>query len=177
MRNKKGEEYATVLALKDRLSKLLCGHVVPNKGASVEWVVSQALRDLQKMGHANSVTLRSDGEPALVDLLNQIAERRPGTTLVEHSVRDSRSNGFIERGVQSLEELVRLYKIDLERRIKFQILVGSNVFAWMVEHAADMYNKKLVASDGKTAYERLKGKKHHGVFGKICKRIMFRAQG
>ena len=67
-----------VLALKDRLSKLLCGHVVPNKGASAEWVISQANRDLQKMGHSNSVTLRSDGEPALVDLLNKIAEKRPG---------------------------------------------------------------------------------------------------
>ena len=61
LRNKKGEEYAAVLALKDRLLKLLCGHVVPNKGASTEWVISQAIRDLQKMGHSNSVTLRSDG--------------------------------------------------------------------------------------------------------------------
>jgi hypothetical protein len=40
-----------------------------------------------------------------------------------------------------------------------------------------MYNKKLVASDGKTAFERLKRKKHHGVFVKFCKKIMFRVQG
>ena len=164
LRNRKGEEYATVLALKDRLSKLLCGHVVPNKGASVEWVISQALRDLQKMGHSNSVILRSDGEPALVDLLNQIAERRAGTTVVEHSDLDSKANGFIERGIQSLEELARLYKIDLERRIGTKIGVHSNVFAWLVEHATDMYNKKLIAANGKTAYERLKRKKHHGIF-------------
>jgi hypothetical protein len=129
------------------------------------------------MGHSNSVTLRSDGEPALVDLLNKIAEKRLGIIVVEHSVRDSKANGIIERGVRSLEELVRLYIIDLERRIGREIVVSSNVFTWLVEHAADMYNKKLIASDGKTAYERLKGKKHHGVFAIFCKRVMFRVQG
>jgi hypothetical protein len=40
-----------------------------------------------------------------------------------------------------------------------------------------MDNKKLIASDGKTAYERLKKKKHNGVFAKFGKRIMFRVQG
>jgi hypothetical protein len=53
-------------------------------------------------------------------------------------VRDSKANGFIERGVRSLEELVRLYKIDLERRIGRQIAVNSNVFC-MVSRARSRY--------------------------------------
>ena len=48
LRNKKGEEYASVLVLKDRKSKLMGSHVVPNKGASTEWVVKQSIRDLEK---------------------------------------------------------------------------------------------------------------------------------
>ena len=68
LRNKKGEDYVSVVALKDKRSKLLASHVVPNKGASSEWVVQQCLRDLEKMGHANMVILRSDSEPALMDL-------------------------------------------------------------------------------------------------------------
>ena len=38
-RNKRGEEYAAVLVSKDRRSTILGGHVVPNKGASTEWVI------------------------------------------------------------------------------------------------------------------------------------------
>ena len=33
---------------------------------------------------------------------------------------------------------------------------------WMVEHVADILNKFKVGHDGRTAYERLKGKKYKG---------------
>ena len=39
-----------------------------------------------------------------------------------------------------------------------------------------MANKKLVGIDGKTAYERLKGKRHHGEFLEICMNVMNRVQ-
>ena len=177
LRNGRGQEYAPVLASKDRRSKLLCAHVVPNKGASAEWVISQSMRDIVKMGHSSSVVLRSDGEPALVDLLGQVALQRQGVTVIEHAVKDSKSNGFIERGIQSLEEMVRVYKLDIEKRIGMQVKVSSNVFAWMVEYAADMINKKIIGEDGKTAYERLKLKKHHGEFVKFGAKVMYRVQG
>ena len=32
-------------------------------------------------------------------------------------------------------------------------------------------------TDGKTAYERLKGKRHHGEFVRFCSRVMYRVQG
>ena len=110
LRNKKGEEYAATLVLRDRRSKILSAHVVPNKGASVEWVIRQTLRDLEKFGHAGKVLIRSDGEPALVDLISEIANLRKGITLVEHTPPvDSEANGFIERGIQTVEEMVRVY--------------------------------------------------------------------
>ena len=61
--------------------------------------------------------------------------------------------------------------------MQVRIPVSSAVLAWLVEYAADMYNKCLVAADGKTAYERLKLKKHHGTFAKFGSRIMYRVQG
>ena len=85
--------------------KLLMSHVVPCKGADQEWVVAQTLRDLERLGHHGDIVLRSDGEPALVDLMKEIAKDRGNRrTVIEHSAPgDSQGNGFIERGVRSVE--------------------------------------------------------------------------
>ena len=55
----------------------MSAHVVPNKGASVEWVIRQTLRDLEKLGHTGRVLIRSDGEPALVDLVSAGSDLKP----------------------------------------------------------------------------------------------------
>ena len=130
---KKGQEYASTLVTRDRRSKVLNAHVVPNKGASVEWVIRQSLRDFENKCHSGRVLIRSDGEPALVDLINEIANLRKGITFVEHTPPgDSKANGFIERGIQTVEEMVRVYKLDLEKRIGEQLDVYPNMFAWLV---------------------------------------------
>ena len=120
LRNEAGGEYAATLVLKNRRSRILAAHVVPNQGASAKWIVKQVVRDLEKMGHISSVqiNLRSDQEPAIIDLLRHVAMMRPGVTLIENPrSRDSQSNGFIERGIQSIEGAVRLLKFDIEERI------------------------------------------------------------
>ena len=160
MRNAAGESCAPTLVAKDKRTKLLMSHVVPCKGADQEWVVAQALRDLDHLGHHGDLVLRSDGEPALLDLVREIAKGRGNRrSIIEHSPPgDSKGNGFIERGVRSVEEMTRTLKLDLERRLGARLEVNHGAFPWLVEHATDLINKFLVAKDGRTAYERLKGK-------------------
>jgi hypothetical protein len=70
-----GDSVATIVG-KDDLSKMSISHVVPRKGADHEWVVKQLVRDLQRMGHHGRLVLHSDQEPALVDLLSEVAKMR-----------------------------------------------------------------------------------------------------
>ena len=59
--------------------------------------------------------------------------------LLEHSpVADSQSNGLIERGIRSVEEMTRVILFDLSSRVGSPISVQSPVFPWIVEHAADL---------------------------------------
>ena len=89
------------------------------------------------------------------------------TAIIEHSsVHDSKSNGLVERGVQSFEKIFRTHKLDLERKVGKGVDVHLPVMAWLAEHVADMYNKSQVYEDGKTAYEKLRGKK--GTKAKCC---------
>ena len=75
---------------------MVSAHVVPLKGA--------------RLGHCGQVTLKSDQEAAIVDVLREIANLRGSRgTLLEHSpVADSQSNDLIGRGIRSDEEMTRM---------------------------------------------------------------------
>ena len=81
----------------------MSAHVVPLKGAVRDWV-------LERLGLCGQVTLKSDQEPAIVDVLREIANHRGSRgMLLEHlPVADSQSNEFIERGIRSVEEMTRV---------------------------------------------------------------------
>ena len=82
-----------------------------------------------------------------------------GHTIIEHSpVGDSQSNGFVERTVRSFEELLRTHKLVLDQRMKTTVKLSSAAGAWLVEYVADVYIKCHVGPDGKTPFERIKGK-------------------
>ena len=127
---------------------------------NVDMVAEKIKQDIEDMGHREEVTLKSDQEPALLDLVNAIGRVRGGVTHKEKAkARDSQSNGVAERAVQSVEGMVRTMKIDLEEKLGTQVPCAHPIMSWMVEHAAETLNRYLVGEDGKTAYERLRGKK------------------
>ena len=179
LRNRKAEESTPVLVSKDRGTSMIGAHVVPCKGAETEWVQQQIVRDLQKVGHYGRVVLKSDQEPAIVDVLKAAAKlRSPAETVIEHSrVEDSKTNGFIERGVRSFEEQLRVMKLDLEARIGEKLEVDTRMMAWLVEHSTDILNKFQVSRDGKTSYERLKGRKYNGEVLPFGQPVMLRTTG
>ena len=82
-------DYISMLVGRDRRTNMLLTHVVPMKGACVEWLIPQVVRDLERLGYYNMVTLKSDGEHALVDVMRAVAQARGDTrrTVLEFSLR------------------------------------------------------------------------------------------
>ena len=74
-------------------------------------------------------------------------------------VGSSQSNGFIERAIQDEEGQIRTIKLDLESHIRSKIPSSHDIVPWLAEYAAVLMNRGQVGADGKTQYERLKGKK------------------
>ena len=179
MRHQPGSESAKILVSKDRATRMVSAHVVPLKGAVIDWVIQQCARDLERLGYYGQVTLKFDQEVAIVDVLREIANLRGSRgTLLEHSpVADSQSNGLIERGIRSVEEMTRVLLFDLSSRVKSPISVHSPVFPWIVEHATDILNKCHVSSDGKILHERLKKRPHRGELLPFGTAVMFRVAG
>ena len=60
---------------------------------------------------------------------------------------------------QQLEDLVRTCKSAIEARIDCKLRSDHPLLRWIVEHAANVYNKYAVSPEGKTPYASLHGKK------------------
>ena len=69
MRDQPGMESAKILISKDRATCMVSAPVVPLKGAVLDWVIQQCARDLVRLGHYGQITLKSDQEPAIEDML------------------------------------------------------------------------------------------------------------
>ena len=65
------------------------------------------------------VVFRTDGELAILDHMGEVARLRGDLpTVLEHGAPgDSQSNGFVERAIRSVEDMIRTHKLALEEKI------------------------------------------------------------
>ena len=150
-----------ILIVKDRESRMIMSSVAPVKGTRDDFVAKRVRAFIRELGLEHvKLTLKGDQEPAIQDLMNEVARiRRPAATMIEEApVGESQSNGVIERGVQTAEGQIRVLKDALESRIESKIPAEHSVIAWLVEFAGVLVNRYEVGHDGKTSYERLHGK-------------------
>ena len=108
--------------------------------------------------------VKSDQEPTIKEVVNDVGKLRAagggGKFVIENSpVGASASNGVIERGIQSITGQARVLLDRLEAKWKSKIPYAHPILCYIVEYAASLLNRFEVGHDGKTSYERCKGKK------------------
>ena len=166
-----------IVIAKDYSSKSVMASVVPVKGASNEFPAKRINALIREIGlEGQDLVLRSDEEPALQDLLAEVGRRHISTkTFYEVSpVGSSASNGVAERGVQTVEGQIRVLKDAFETRVGAQIPSNHNILAWSVEFAGTVVNRYEVGRDGKTPFERLRGKQSRLIGLEFCEKVNFR---
>ena len=137
--------------------------------------VNAIVQALRRMGHHGALELRTDGEPSLLELMRNVAEKRGGQTLLQRSpAYDSQSNGRVERAVRGVEELSRVLKIDFEARLNDTISVHDALFAWLIRHAVMCLNIRQVRNDGRTSFERQHGRPYRSEFQPFGARVLFK---
>ena len=171
------EKTRCIVVAKELDSKYLMSSVVPVKGGDHEFPARRLCAFLRELGlEHQDLTLKSDQEPAIKDLLQGVSKQRlPARTFFEESpVGASASNGVIERGNQTVEGQIRVLKDALEMRIKQKLPSDHNILTWLVEFAAVLVNRYEVGHDGKTPYERLRGKQSNLLGLEFGEKLHFR---
>ena len=152
----------TVLVGRERVTGMTMASVVPVKGTSGQFAAMKVLEFIRECGAAETeIILKSDQEPAIEALVADVVKTRGAKiTMVEKSpVGSSGSNGVVERGVQSVEGMIRTLRSACEARLGIKIKPEEKIVIFMAEYAAYLVNRLEVGKDGKTAYERCRGKK------------------
>ena len=143
--------------------------VVPSKSTG-RFVAERLCAFMKELGIEHlDVVAKSDQEPSIKKLVESVGRHRAegaGRWITEFSpAGKSASNGVIERRIQSVQRHVRVLLDALEARWKRTIGTDECILAWLVEWAAHSLNRLEIGNDGRTSYERCKGKqaKHPGI--------------
>ena len=174
MRDDEVAENVTVINVKEKNTKMFSAHVVRKKGNENE-EAARIIKDIEKMGSIGRIIVKTDQENSILAVAKEIKRLRKEETILEASkIYDSQSNGVAERAVQSVECQARTILIALQKRLEVKAPVTHKIVTWLVEHAADMLNKFAVGPDGRTAFERIKGKKYRGEVVEFGRKILYR---
>jgi hypothetical protein len=155
-------ETIAMLVVRERQSRMTLATAVPSKSTG-KFVVDRVMAFMKEIGIENlDVIAKSDQEPAIKHLIDEIGKAKAefgGRWVVVSSPVDSHaSNGVVERAIQSVEGQVRVLRSCLEEKWGVKLSSKHAVIPWIMEHAAYVLNRFEVGHDGRTAYERCKGK-------------------
>ena len=83
-------------------------------------------------------------------------------------------NGVAERSVPTVDGQIRVLKDASETRVGTPIPSNHNILAWLVEFAGTVTNRYEVGRDGKTPFERLRGKQSRLIGLEFSEKVNFR---
>ena len=152
----------TVLVGRERVTGMTMASVVPVKGTMGQFAVMKVLDFIKECGAAEAeIILKTDQEPAIDALMADVVKTRGAaiTVLEKSPVGSSGSNGTVERAVQAVEGLMRTLRSACEERTNIKIKPDDKLVIFMAEYASYLLNRLEVGKDGKTAYERCRGKR------------------
>jgi hypothetical protein len=149
--------HTPTLVMFDSESRSIYAYAAVRKGHN-EHLCRQIVHDLDNLGYKELV-LKSDQEPAMLTLVEIVKASWNGDAALENSpIRESEANGAVERAIQTWEGQVRTLKDALEYRLSCTIPPDHPIMTWMVEYAASLIRRCLLTTDGRTPYEKIKGR-------------------
>ena len=104
--------------------------------------------------------MKCDGEKSIVALRDAIASFHGGEVIPEGPAKgESQSNGLVEEAGKTVRGFTRVFKEQLEEKTNTKLEPDDVILQWMIRWAAMNTSRFLVGKDGRTGYERRRGRK------------------
>ena len=95
----------------------------------------------------------------------------------ESPVGEHKSNGEVENAAQIVQSQLRTLRLGLQSRYRTRLRSDHPVMPWVIKHAALLINICKVGEDGRTAWERRKGKNFNRQLPEIGECVWFLRAG
>ena len=129
-----------------------------------KWLIRDLSEEMRVWGHqggvGGKVILKSDNEKSLTKFRDELGKYHGGEVIPENPAKgESQSNGAAEEAGKTVRGFVRVFKEQLEDKANIKISGEDTVVQWMIRWAAMSCSRYLVGKDGRTGYERRRGRR------------------
>ena len=87
---------------------------------------------------------------------------------------ESPSNGNVEEAGKTTRSILKVFKDMIDTKIREEVPSDSQVMQWLVRWAAMLYSRFKVGADGKSSYERQKGRKCKQEVLPFAEKVMYK---
>ena len=133
------------------------------EGNEMEWLIKDMDDELKGWGHpggaGDRLIMKSDGEAAMVAVREALAKYHGSISPEQPPKGESQANGVVEEAGKTVRGLVKVMKDQMEDKAQVKIGESDEIMHWLVRWAAMVHSRFQKGTDGKTAYERQKGRK------------------
>ena len=141
------------------------------------YALAVALEAIKFTGRTRLIIM-SDQEYEVMNLVDMIRDSRPHEIAVINTPEgSSASAGGIERANYEVEKQIRTLRSRLKENHGESVGLDHKMLPYLVRHCAWLITHYQVKSDGKTPYERLRGRPYQGQVAEFAEVVHFRDPG
>ena len=134
------------------------------KESELDWLIKDMSLELKAWGHngglGGHIIMKSDGERSIIAVREAVAKIHGGRITVDVPAKnESESNGTVEEAGKTVREFTRVLKEQMEDKTGLTLRPGDVIVLWMIRWAAMSASRYLMGKDGKTPFERRRGRK------------------
>ena len=138
------------------------------KGAGVagemDWLIQDIVAELKAWGHSGGanghIILKCDNENSIKALRDAVGKLLGGRVIPENPPKgESQSNGRAEEAGKTCRGFAKVLRDQLEESTGVTISSQDAIALWLVRWSAMLPSRYLVGKDGRTAFERRRGRK------------------
>ena len=120
------------------------------------------------------VRLRCDGEPTTLSCGARLKELLPESVVLERTPRHDSQANPTERAIRTLEEQVKVLRLDFEKGTGTELLENSCLRPWLMRHAGWLDARFRVKTNGATPYQDAYDSTYSSVLLPFGELVLFR---
>eukprot|EP00971_Amphidinium_carterae_P082049 1623115-Amphidinium_carterae.3 len=175
-----GDSAAPIIVVRDDLTGATFSEVLPSKGVAHPYNAGAVVHMLSQLPHSQ-ISLKSDDEESIKALKRVVASElrvKHGKEVMELIAPDSASNGLAEGAARDVKTVTwtLLHSVSLMHGAE-KIPARHAIVPWAVKHSGTAMTLAQTGPDGRTAYERMWGRKSSRQMIPFSERVMYHMPG